>query len=225
MKLPNLHGSVRQIHVKNCADFLVPQDSLNNLLDLNSLKFEKISELNFKEYSFNSTKNRPAIRLEIIESNVKDLPSHLIKGNMEELLIKDSNISRINSFAFTGIFNEISSVRIENSIIKEIDAQAFKKLTIHNLEIIDATFQMNSASRTFYDCHVQIFVIENSHFSMLNPSTFDFKEVQRFAVLNSTFGIIEGEAFIMDVSDRALFNDNNVTMLHYSAFKGKLENV
>lgn len=220
MRLPTLHGNIRQIHVKNCGTFLVPQDSLTDLTELNSLIFENISELTFQEYSFNSTRRRPTIRLDIIQSNVPSLPSHLVKGNLEELTITDSNVSKIHVFAFTGIFNEISAVKIKNSTIKEVEAQAFKKLTIHNLEIVDTTFQMNSVSRTFYDCHIQNIAIENSHFSMLNPSTFDVKEVQRLSVINSTFGIIEGEAFMMDVSDRAIFSSNHITMLHHSAFRG-----
>lgn len=223
MRLPTLHGNIRQIHVKNCGFFLVPQDSLADLTDLNTLIFENIDELEFQKFSFNSTRRRPSIRLEIDKANVPNLPSHLLKGNLEELIITNSNISKIHAFAFTGIFNEISAVRIKNTTIQEIEAQAFKKLTILNLEIIDTTFQTNSVSRTFYDCHIQNIFIENSRFSMLNPSTFDVKEVQRLTIFNSTFGIIEGEAFMMDVSDRAIFSNNHVTMLHHSAFRGELE--
>lgn len=223
MRLPTLHGNIRHIHVKNCATLFVPPGSLDDLAQLNGLKFENIGELDLREYSFNSTRVRPSIRLEFINSTVPNLPSHLIKGHLEELIIKDCTIHKIHVFAFTGFFSDISAVKIINSQIKEIVAQAFKKLTIHSLEIIDTTFQMNSASRTFYDCHMRNIVIEGSRFSMLNPSTFDVKEVQRLRILNSTFGVIEGEAFMMDVSDRAIFSNNTVTMLHHSAFRGELE--
>lgn len=221
MRLPVLHGNIREIHVKNCEHFLVPQDSLNDLAQLNGLKFENIDELDLREYSFNSTRRRPSIRLEIYNSTVPNLPSHLIKGNLEELIIKDSNISKIHVFAFTGIFSDIAAVKIINTTIGEIEAQAFKKLTILNLEIIDTTFKLNSASRTFYDCHIQNIIIENSHFTMLNPSTFDAKQVQRLRIFNSTFGAIEGEAFMMDVSDRAIFSNNSISMLHHGAFRGE----
>lgn len=221
MRLPYLHGNIRQIHVKNCVTLHVAQNSLTDLPELNSLTFEDINELTFESYALNSTRVRPAIRFQILKSSVLVLPSHLFKGNLEDLLIKDSDISKIEAFAFTGIFNEISSVKIVNSTIKEVDPQAFKKLTIRSLDISDSKFQMNLPSRTFYDCHIRDIFIENCYFSLLNPSTVDVKEVQRLTVLNSTFGIIEGEAFMMDVSDRAIFSNNNVTMLHQSAFKGK----
>lgn len=221
MRLPKLHGNIKQIHVKNCDSLYVPADSLNDLTQLNELKFENIGELDFREYSFKSTQYRPSIRLEIINSTVPQIPSHLIKGNLEELIIVDSNISKINVFAFTGFFNVITTIRIKNTQIGEIDSQAFKKLTVRNLEIIDSTFQMNSVSRTFYDCHIQNINIQGSFFSMLNPSTFDAKEVQRLRIFNTTFGVIEGEAFMIDVSDRAIFSNNTVSMLHYGAFQGK----
>lgn len=221
MRLPTLHGNIKQVHVKNCETLYVPADSLNDLTQLNGLKFENIGELDFREYSFKSTQSRPSIRLEIINSTVPQIPSHLIKGNLEELIIVDSNISKIHVFAFTGFFNDITTIRINNTQIGEIDSQAFKKLTVLNLEIIDSTFQMNSVSRTFYDCHIQNINIQGSHFSMLNPSTFDMKEVQRLRIFNTTFGVIEGEAFMMDVSDRAIFSNNTVSMLHYGAFQGE----
>lgn len=221
MRLPPLHGNLRQIHVKNCETFFVPADSLNDLAQLNGLKFENIGELDLREYSFNSTRHRPSIRVEIINSTVPNLPSHFIKGNLEELLVTDSHIGKIHVFALTGLFGEISTIRINNSQVGQIDAQAFKKLTIHNLELLASTFQLNSASRTIYDCHIQNIVIENSHFSLLQSSTFDAKEVQRLRIFNTTFGVIEGEAFMMDVSDRAIFSNNSVTMLHHSAFRGE----
>lgn len=221
MRLPFLHGNVRSIHVQNCEYFLVPADSLFDLSQLTDVKFENISELILHEFSLNSTRNRPAIRLEFLSSYVPNIPSHVIKGMLEELIIRDSNVTKIHAFAFTGFFNEISAIKILNSTIHEVEAQAFKKLTIHNLEIVNSNFQLNSVSRTFYDCFVQSFIIENSFFSMLNPSTFDLKEVQRITVRNSTFGVIEGEAFVMEVADRAIFNNNTVTMLNHQAFKGK----
>lgn len=207
--------------MKNCETFFVPVDSLADLAQLVGLKFENIGELDLREYSFNSQRIRPSIRLEIINSTVPNLPSHLIKGNLEELIIVDSNITKIHVFAFTGFFSDITTIRINNSEIGQIESQAFKKLTIRNLEIIDSTFQTNSVSRTFYDCHIQNIVIEGSYFSLLNPSTFDAKEVQRLRIFNTTFGVIEGEAFMMDVSDRAIFSNNTVSMLHHGAFQGE----
>jgi hypothetical protein len=221
MRLPTLHGNIRQIHVKNCDTLYVPVDSIADLAQLIGLKFENIEQLDFREYSFKSTRTRPAIRLEIINSTVENLPSHLITGNLEDLFIVDSNISKIHAFAFTGFFNDITTIRINNTQIGEIDSQAFKKLTVRNLDIIDSKFQYNSVSRTFYDCHIQNVNIQGSFFSLLNPSTFDLKEVQRLRILNTTFGVIEGEAFMMDVSDRAIFSNNTVSMLHYGAFQGE----
>ena len=223
MRLPILHGNTRNIHVKNCEHFLVRDDSLRDLTQLTEIKFENIAELVLLEYSLNSTRVRPAIRLEIINSTVPNLPSHVIKGRLEELIIRDSIVLKIHAFAFTGFFNEISAIKILHSSINEIEAQAFKKLTIHNLEIMDSTFQVNSASRTFYDCLAQNILIESSFFSMLQPSTFDIKEVHRLTVLNSTFGIIDGEAFVMEIGDRAIFSNNSVTMLNHEAFKGWFE--
>lgn len=207
--------------MKNCETFFVPADSLNNLVQLNGLRFDNISKLVLREYSFKSTRERPTIRLEIFNSTVPDLPPHFIKGNLDELIIVDSNVTKIHVFALTGFFSDISVMKFKNTQIGKIDAQAFKKLTIHNLEILDTTFQMNSASRTFYDCHIRSIAIEGSHFTLLQPSTFDVKEVQRLRIYNSTFGVIEGEAFMMDVSDRAIFSNNSVNMLHHGAFKGK----
>lgn len=221
MRLPALHGNIRQIHVKNCDTLYVPVDSLNDLREIIGLKFENIAELDFRENSLKSERNRPAIRLEIINSTVKNLPSHLISGHLEDLLIDSSNISKIHAFAFTGFFSDITTIRIKNSMIGEIEAQAFRKLTARNLEILDSTFQFNSVSRTFYDCHIQNVVIQGSKFSLLNPSTFDLKEVQRLRIFNTTFGVIEGEAFMMDVSDRAIFSNNTVSMLNYGAFQGE----
>lgn len=199
----------------------MPADSLFDLGQLVSVKFENISELVLHEYSLNSTRYRPAIRLEILNSNVPNIPSHVIKGGLEELIINRSNVSKIHSFAFTGFFNEITAIRIINSTINEIEAQAFKKLTTLNLELVNSKFLQNSVSRTFYDCHVESFTIENCYFSTLNPSTFDLRDVQRLTIQNSTFGLIGGEAFIMQVADRAIFSNNTVSVLDHQAFRGE----
>ena len=46
------------------------------------------------------------------------------------------------------------------------------------------------------------------------------RDVETLRILNNTFGILEGEAFIMDVSDRAIFNNNTISMMHFGAFQG-----
>lgn len=110
---------------------------------------------------------------------------------------------------------------INNSTIGAIELQAFKKLTIHKLEVINSNFVGNTVSRTFYDCHIEEIKIESSYFSRLLPQAFDLRDVQRFSVLNSTFGVIDGEAFVMNVSDRAIFDNNEIHQLHNGAFRGK----
>lgn len=221
MRMPVLHGNIRTIHVKNCEHFRVPTNSLEDLPQLVGVKFENINELILLEFSLNSTRQRPAIRLEFYNSTIPDFPAHFIKGRLEDLVIKDVKLNKIHSFAFTGFFNEINSVMILNTTINEVETQAFKKLTIHNLEIRDTQFNLNLPSRTFYDCIVENFYIGGSRFSMLQPSTFEMREVQRLTILNSTFGVIDGEAFVMDVADRAIFSNNSVTMLDHKAFRGE----
>lgn len=222
MRLPKLHGNIRNIHVKNCENIFIAPGSIDDLPDLVGLTFENVGELKLQEFSFNSTRDRRSVRFQIINSTVPRLPAHFIKGHLEEVIIKDSTVFKIETFAFTGFFSEISAIKISNSTIEEIEPQAFKKLSVRDLEITDSTFQTNSASRTFYDCHIQNVIIEGSRFTMLQSSTFDVKEVQRLRIQNSTFGVIEGEAFMMDVSDRAIFSDNNVTMMNHGAFRGEL---
>jgi hypothetical protein len=221
MRLPALYGNYHLLHVKNCESFLVPPNSLNNLDQLTGIQFDSIQKLDFHEYSLNTTRTRPAIRFEIFNSTVPNLPSHFIKGNLHEIIVTNSIIQKIHIFALTGFFSEISTFRINNSIIDEVESQAFKKLTIQNLEIIDSEFRMNLMSNTFYDCHVQNFVIESSSFTVLYPSTFDVKEIQRLRIFNTTFGVVEGEAFMMDISDRAIFSNNSISRLHHSAFRGE----
>lgn len=55
---------------------------------------------------------------------------------------------------------------------------------------------------------------------MLKPSTFQLRDVETLRIINNTFGILEGESFIMDVSDRAIFNNNTISMMHFGAFQG-----
>lgn len=222
MKLPVLHGNIRNLHVKNCENFKVPVNSLHDLPQLLGIKFENIHELVLLEFSLNSTRQRPALRLEFYNTSIPDFSAHFIKGRVEDLIIKDVSINKIHSFAFTGIFNEINSVTIQNTTINEIETQAFKKLTIHDLEIKDTTFLLNLPSRFFYDCIVENFYVEGSRFPLLQPSTFEIREVKRFRILNSTFGVIDGEAFVMDVADVAIFSNNSITMMDHKAFRGEL---
>jgi hypothetical protein len=221
MRLPALYGNYHLLHVKNCESLLVPANSLSDLDQLTGIKFENIEKLDFHEFSFNQSRTRPSIRFEISNSTVPTLPSHFIKGNLHEMILTDSIVQKIHIFALTGFFSEINTFRINNTLIEEVESQAFKKLTIRNLEIINSEFRMNLMSNTFYDCHVQNFVIDSSSFTLLYPSTFDVKEVQRLTISNTTFGVIEGEAFMIDVSDRAIFSNNNISMLHHSAFRGE----
>lgn len=222
MKLPVLHGNIRNLHVKNCENFKVPINSLYDLPQLLGIRFENIHELVLLEFSLNSTKQRPALRLEFYNTSIPDFPAHFIKGRIEDLIIKNASINKIHSFAFTGFFNEINLVTIDNTTINEIETQAFKKLTIHNLEIKDTVFLLNLPSRFFYDCIVGNFHVEGSRFPLLQPSTFEMREVKRLTILNSTFGVIDGEAFVMDVADTAIFSSNSITMMDHKAFRGEL---
>lgn len=222
MKLPQLNGNHRSITVHDCEHFMVPADSLRDLAQMNILRFGNISKLIISEFSFNSSRSRPSIRIEISNCSLPALPAHFFKGVLDEFVIKDSNITRIHMFALTGIFGEITAFKIQNSAIGQVDTQAFRKLSIDTLEILNTSFLRNTVSKTFYDCHIRNIVILNSHFTMLMSSAFDVKEVERMRIMDSTFGFIESEAFIMDIADRASFENNTVEMMHRNAFKGNL---
>jgi len=222
MKLPQLNGNHRYITVRDCEHFMVPADSLRELTQLNILQFGNISKLIINEFSFNSSRNRPSIRIEISNCSLPALPAHFFKGILDDISIKDSNITRIHMFALTGIFGEITSFKIHNTAIGQVDTQAFRKLSIGTLEILNTSFIRNTVSKTFYDCHIRNIVILNSHFTMLMSSAFDVKEVERMRIMDSYFGFIESEAFMMDISDRATFENNTVEMMHRNAFKGNL---
>lgn len=200
---------------------MAAQHVLKDLAQLNILRFGNITELSFEEHSLNSTRNRPSIRIEITNCTVTSLPAHFFKGVLDELIIKDSTVTKIEMFALTGISGDITDFKILNSTIGQVDTQAFRKLIIQNLEIIKVTFLKNLVSKTFYDCHVKNIAIEDSKFTMLMSSTFDFKRVERIKIENNFFGFIESEAFMMDISDRAFFNNNTIEMLHRNSFKGK----
>lgn len=221
MNFPTLNGNHRYIDVRNCHSLNVPGDVLKDLAQINIIRFGNISELTLSEYSFNSTRNRPSIRIEFANCTVKSLPSHVFKGVLDEFIVRDSIVSKIEINALTGIFGEITNFKVVNTTIGQVDTQAFRKLTIQNLEIVNATFLRNLVSKTFYDCHVKNIAIEGSRFTQVMSSTFDFKEVERVKIESNFFGFIESEAFMMDVSDRAFFNNNTVEMLHRNSFKGE----
>lgn len=214
--------------MKNCNNIHIPSDSLRQLDGVNRIKFENIGKLRLSEYSFNSSSHsRPPISIEFFNTTVSNFPSHLVKGSINKLTIMDSHVEKISIYAFTGLKNSsicsmmICDFLINNSTIGAIELQAFKKLTIHKLEVINSNFVGNTVSRTFYDCHIEEIKIESSYFSRLLPQAFDLRDVQRFSVLNSTFGVIDGEAFVMNVSDRAIFDNNEIHQLHNGAFRGK----
>jgi hypothetical protein len=194
---------------------------LRDLPQLNILKFGNISELTLSEYSFNSPRHRPSIKLELTNCTIANIPSHFFKGELDEFIIKDSVVTEIKINALTGIFGEITNFKVLNSTIGQVDTQAFRKLTIQNLEIVNVTFLRNLVSKTFYDCHVKNIAIEGSRFTQVMSSTFDFKEVERVKIESNFFGFIESQAFMMDVADRAFFNNNTVEMLHRNSFKGE----
>lgn len=216
-----LNGNHRFLEFRNCHQLIVPTDALIDLAQLNILRFGNISELTLHQYSFNSTRHRPSIRIEFSNCTIKNLPSHFFKGVLDEFVIKDSTVNKIEINALTGIFGEITNLKVLNSTIGQVDTQAFRKLTIQNLEIINTTFLRNLVSKTFYDCHVKNIAIEGSRFTQVMSSTFDFKEVEKVKIESNSFGFIESEAFMMDVADRAFFNNNTVEMLHRNSFKGE----
>jgi hypothetical protein len=200
---------------------------MRQLDSLEHVTFENIGRLQFNEYSLNFSIHRPSITLIMRNSTVTNLPSHFIKGSLNEFVIENSHIQKISIFALTGLRNNsrcammICEISIRNSTIDTIDLHAFMKLTIRNLEITNSNFIGNLVSRTFYDCYIENINIENSHFSRLLPSAFYLRDVQRFSILNSTFNEIDGEAFVMNISDRATFDNNEIHMLRNGAFRGK----
>lgn len=221
-----LSGTARFISVKNCNDFHVPRDAMRQLDGCYRIKFENIGKLQLSEYSFDVSTNKPPISFEVYNTTVSNFPSHFVKGSINRLSIVDSHVEKISIFAFTGLRNSsicslmICDMLIDNSTIDSIELQAFRKLTIHNLEVINSKFIGNTVSRTFYDCYVEEIKIESTYFSRLHPFAFDLRDVQRFTVHNSSFGVIDGEAFVMNISDRAIFDNNEIHVLHNSAFRG-----
>lgn len=203
---------------------------MRQLDSLERVTFESIGRLEFNEYSFNFSIQRPSISLEMRNSTVTNLPSHFIKGSLNEFVIENSHIEKISIFALTGLRNNsrcammICELSIKNSTIDSIDLHAFMKLTIRNLDITKSSFIGNLVSRTFYDCYIENVNIEHTYFSRVLSSAFDLRDVQRFSILNSTFNEIDGEAFVMNVSDRATFDNNEIHMLRNSAFRGKQKN-
>lgn len=221
MNFPMLNGNHRFIEVRNCHRLTVPQDVLKDLPNLNILRFGNISELILNEFSINSPRHRPSIRIDFTNCTITNLPAHFFKGELDEFIVRDSTVLNIEMNALTGIFGEITSFKVVNSTIGQVDTLAFRKLIIQNLDIVNSTFLRNLQSKTFYDCHVKNVAIEGSKFTQVMSSTFVFREVERVKIEGNFFGFIESEAFMMDVADRAFFNNNTVEMLHRNSFKGE----
>jgi hypothetical protein len=62
--------------------------------------------------------------------------------------------------------------------------------------------------------------IDDSSFKSVNPSSFSFKEVSTLKIINNTFGLLDGEAFVMKISESVEVRDNKMDKMHAFAYKG-----
>lgn len=59
---------------------------------------------------------------------MEEIPSHFFKGPLSNLLFANSTIGRVHSFALTGLSRNMTSIKILNCTINQIEQQVLSNL-------------------------------------------------------------------------------------------------
>lgn len=124
--MPQLHGAVYQIEIRNCRDLTVESNALDNTEGLRKISFQHLNRLvlNKNALSVSRYASNKALIVEFENVNFQLIDSHAISGNIEEISFVGGRIEQMQPFGFTTTKDSAILLKLDGVTIQRIENQA-----------------------------------------------------------------------------------------------------
>ncbi|XP_048515344.1 uncharacterized protein LOC105688077 isoform X2 [Athalia rosae] len=207
-----------RILIANCASVILSNSSLTAMGGLRAITFVNVGNLTLFRQSFElSTRQTPA-KITITNSSIDLLPSFTFKGDVEVIYLQNVKIGQINAFAFANLIGT-DKLTMENCVVENMEAQAFKKFDVGYLHVIGGSFGNVIPSRAMNDIEViNKFMLDGVEMGTVRSSAFIIRRPRTVAIQNCIFDTIEGQAFSITTRGAVIIKNNTFGNLNAGAF-------
>ncbi|SPP77731.1 uncharacterized protein LOC117581017 [Drosophila guanche] len=222
MVLPQLHGAVFQVEVRNCRDLVVEANALSQTEGLRKISFRQLGQLVLREYALIVPRyaSNKALIVEFEAVNVKLIESHAINGNIEEISFVGGRIEQMQPFGFTTTKNSAILLKLDGVTIQRIEGQAFKKFAVEQLTIANCHFLGDLPTRSFYELEVlHELSMRNNLFQVVHSHAFSFKLVSKLSLSDNHFVAVDGEWLEAQIRDAVTLRGNDFGATSEIAFR------
>jgi hypothetical protein len=158
--------------------------------------------------------------VKIVNCSIPEIPSYAFKGRLTGITLHTVTIGTIHAFAFAALYRTEKLELIE-CVIRNFEAQAFKKFSSENLHIIGGHFSGSVPSRTWLDLEVyNELLIERVIIGTIHSSSFIIYGPRIFHLHGNNFVNVEGEAFRIKMRGKTSILNNMFDRLAKGAFVG-----
>ncbi|XP_077302580.1 uncharacterized protein LOC143922984 [Arctopsyche grandis] len=218
--------SATSLEIYNCSRVYIIPNAIQGLRELKAVKLSGIDSLTLSENSLQWARefnNIPGldngIKISIQKTTMEEIPSYAIKGNIKEVIFDTLIIHKIRSFALSSI-TDMSMIKITNSTIHNVEAQAFKKFSLGMILIKQNSFK-ELPSRMFSDLKVSgEFLFDGNSVERIRSSFCIVKGLRKLKFENCNVRIIDGESFRVVMNGPVLIQNNTIGELKAKSFYG-----
>ncbi|TDG40225.1 hypothetical protein AWZ03_013348 [Drosophila navojoa] len=222
MVLPQLHGAVFQVVIRNCRDLTVEPNALDNTEGLRKISFKQLQRLVLQQNALSVPRDasNKALIVDFEDVNFQLIASHAISGNIEEISFTRGRIEQMHPFGFTTIKDTAILLKLDGVTIQRIESQAFKKFAVEKLIISNCNFVGNLPTRAFYELEVSSeLAMHNNQFQEVHSHAFSFKLISKLSLSENRFAAVDGEWLEAYIKDAITLRGNRFGATSEIAFR------
>lgn len=120
--MPQLQGSVYQVEVRNCRDLTVDSNTVDQTEGLRKIIFQHIDQLALHKNALSVSRYK-ALIVEFEQVNLRQIDSHAISGNIEEISFVGGRIEQMQPFGFTTTKDSAILLKLDGVMVQRMESQ------------------------------------------------------------------------------------------------------
>lgn len=205
--------TISTVTIQNCEYVHITENAFSDLTALTTINLQNIGNLDLDENSFNwqhtidEYKIHPGIKINIMNTSMEEIPSYAFRGMIHTIYLKNCTVDDVQVFSFASLINT-ERIDIINTVINNIQAQAFKKFTLNSFTIYSSRLPI-LPTRTMVDIEVLSELrFEDVDFDVIRTSSIKAHGMQIFRLINNRIVRLEKDSFIVNSKGSIIFQNN-----------------
>lgn len=200
--MPVIDGNVYRLMIGNCTTLRIRSKTFWNIAQISSIVFTNIRNLILEEFALEFPLRLPLSKVKVslvsvsfdnlnllyvfayfshhlycsfwlLQVTISQVRPHSFSGAIDHIEFMNCKIGIIRPFAINCLLNSVFRVSFENTLIDQLESQAFKKMTLEQMEFTNTTFLSEIPSKAFYELTISdFFSINNCQFPTIASSAF-----------------------------------------------------